>query len=149
MPTPTRELGDAYIEIDGSVVSEQGNKVALKDELQAEDATGFRADYEQTEYTLGKASIDVTLFLNFGTGSINALLGEIYRERKVVEVAIKPKKGLASIENPKWVLKAAKLGSNPREVTGPKKLLTVSVTFENAGQTGIEEITTSTEGEAE
>lgn len=149
MPVPTRELGDAFIEIDGVVLSEQGNKVAIKDELSAEDATGFRASYEQTEYTLGKASVDVTLFLNFGEGSINSLLGEIYRERKVVEVAIKPKKGLASKTNPKWILKEAKLGSNPREITGPKKLLTVSVTFANAGNAGIEEIATSKEGEAE
>lgn len=149
MPIPTRELGDAYIEIDGTVLSEQGNKVGIKDELSAEDATGFRASYEQTEYTLGKASIDVTLFLNFGAGSINALLGEIYRERKVVQVVIKPKKGKASAENPRWVLKEAKLGSNPREISGPKKLLTVSVTFTNAGNAGIEEITVPVEGEAE
>lgn len=149
MTLPTRELGDMCLEIDGTVVSEQASKGEVKRERQTEDATGMHAEYEQVVTTLGKGSIPVDLFLNFGEGSIEELLSKIFEEQETVEVTLRPKKGKASKENPKYRIKEAILTSAPISVPGPKKLLTVSVEFMNNGNSGIERITTSEEGESE
>jgi hypothetical protein len=149
MPIPTRELGDMCLEIDGTVVSEQASKGEVKREKNTEDATGMHAHDEVFVTTLGKASIPVDLFLNFGEGSIEALLNEIYEEEKVVEVCLRPKKGKASVTNPKYRMKEARLTSLPISISGPKKLLTVSVEFMNAGQSGVERLTTAAEGVSE
>lgn len=149
MTIPTRELGDMCLEIDGTIVSEQASKGEVKREKNTEDATGMHAESEQFVTTLGKSSIPVDLFLNFGEGSVEALLHEIFEEEKVVKVTLRPKKGKASKENPKYVMKEARLTSLPISIPGPKKLLTVSVEFVNAGQSGVERITTPEEGESE
>lgn len=149
MPIPTRELGDMCLEIDGVIVSEQARKGEVKREKNTEDATGMHAESEQLVTTLGKSSIPVDLFLNFGEGSIEALLNEIFEEDKVVAVTLRPKQGKASKENPKYQMKEAMLTSLPISIPGPKNLLTVSVEFVNAGKSGVERITTPTEGESE
>lgn len=149
MTIPARELGDMCLEIDGTVVSEQASKGEVKREKQTEDATGMHADYEQVVTTLGKASIPVDLFLNFGEGSIEALLSEIFEEEKIVEVTLRPKRGKASKTNPKYQIKEAILTSAPISIPGPKKLMTISVEFMNNGNSGVERITTPSEGESE
>lgn len=149
MTIPTRELGDMCLEIDGTVVSEQASKGEVKREQNTEDSTGMHAEFEQVVTTLGKASIPVDLFLNFGEGSVEELLNEIFTERKIVEVCLRPKKGKASVTNPKFRMKEARLTSLPISIQGPKKLMTVSVEFMNAGQSGVERLTSPAEGESE
>jgi hypothetical protein len=149
MTLPTRELGDMCLEIDGVVVSESCNKGEVKREKQTEDSTGMHADYETVVTTLGKASIPVTIFLNFGEGSIEELLSEIFEEAKTVEINFRPKKGLASETNPRFRMKEAILTSLPIPVAGPKKLMSVSVEFMNNGQSGVERIPTTEGGESE
>lgn len=149
MTLPTRELGDMCLEIDGSVVSENCNKGEVKREKQTEDSTGMHAEYESVVTTLGKASIPCTIFLNFGEGSIEELLSEIFEEDKTVEVVFRPKKGKASVTNPAFRIKEAILTSLPITVDGPKKLMSVSVEFMNNGQSGVERYTAPEAGESE
>lgn len=149
MTLPTRELGDMCLEIDGTVVSESCSKGEVKQELNTEDSTGMHAVNETVETTLGKASIPVTIFLNFGEGSIEELLSEIFEERKVVEIVFRPKKGKASVTNPGRRMKEAILTSLPISVEGPKKLMSVSVEFMNNGQSGVERYTAPEAGESE
>jgi hypothetical protein len=149
MTLPTRELGDMCLEIDGVVVSENCSKGEVKREKQTEDSTGMHADYETVVTTLGKASIPCMIFLNFGEGSIEELLSEIFEEAKTVEVKFRPKKGKASVTNPAFRMKEAILTSLPIPVEGPKKLMSVSVEFMNNGQSGVERLTVPAEGESE
>lgn len=149
MSVPIRELANAYIEIDGAVMSNQGNKVGIKREAEMQDATGFRAKMKQKVRGIPDAAIDMTLFLNFGEGSVNSVLAAIFNEEKEVQVAIKPKKGPASATNPKYVMKKCVLAGYPIELAGPKQVMSVSVTFENVGEEGIEEVLTPAGGEAE
>lgn len=149
MTLPTRELGDMCLVINGTVVSEQASKGEVKRERQTEDATGMHAKYEQVVTTLGKGSMPVDLFVNFGEGSIEELLSKIFENEEVVEVSLRPKKGKASVTNPRFRMKQAILTSAPIVIAGPKKLITVSVEFVNNGQSGVERLTTSEAGESE
>ena len=144
-----RELANAYVQVNGIVLSNQANKASIKREGEVMEATGFRAAYKQKVVGISDAGMDITFWLNYGASSVNEVLAPLYIENKTFEVAVKPKKGYASASNPLYLMKEAQLPALPIELPGPKQLLAVSVEFINLGESGIEEITVKRESEAE
>jgi hypothetical protein len=143
-----RTLINANITIDGTDVSNQGNKVVVHKERAELDGTGFQSEYEQTEPGLKKAAIEMTLFQSFGAGSVNTLLSKIEEEDKAVVVVVTPKEGVVSVDNPAFALLAGKMfGYNPVDGAGPGQLMTTDANFKNVGQEGIKELTTPKEVE--
>ncbi len=147
MATERTVITDAYVEVDGTELSNQGNKIVLKREKEVMDATGFRAKAKQKEGGIPDASMDITLFQGYKKGGVNSVLSSIWDEDKEVKVVIKWKKGKASEENPKYVM-TGKLFTFPLEGS-VNSIQTVECTFENTGESGIQELTTSEEGEKE
>lgn len=144
-----RELANAYVQVNGIVLSNQANKVSIKREGEVMEATGFRAAFKQKVVGISDAGMDITFWLNYGASSVNEALSALYSENKTFEVAVKPKKGYASTSNPLYLMKEAQLPALPIELPGPKQLLAVSVEFINLGESGIEELYAKREGEAE
>jgi hypothetical protein len=136
-----RTLINATIKIDGTDVSNQGNKVTVHKETAELDGTGFQSEFEQTEPGLKKAAIEMTLFQSFGTGSVNTLLSKIESEGKEVTVIVTPQSGVVSATNPAFALIAGKMfGYDPISGDGPGSLMTTDVAFKNVGQEGIKEL---------
>jgi hypothetical protein len=148
MPADREVIKNAFIEIDGTELSNQGNKITLKREKEVMDATGYRAKSKQKATGIPDSAIEMTLFMSYGEGGLDSVLEPIFEDDKEVEVVIKFKKGPASADNPKYTMTGI-LPSYPLSSDGPGQLQTVDVTFENTGEDGIVPSHTPAEGEAE
>lgn len=141
-------IRDAFIEIDGTELSNQGNKITVKREKEVMDATGYRAKSKQKATGIPDSSIEMTLFMTYGAGGVNSVLAPIFNEDKEVEVVVKFKKGKASADNPRYSMTGI-LPNFPITSDGPGSLQTVDLTFENVGEDGVEESETPVAEEAE
>lgn len=143
-----RVMINATIIINGTNVSNQGNKVTVEKTTAENDGTGFQSDFEQTEPGLKSASIPMTLFQSYGPGSINSLIGGIEDSGEPAIIVVTPKDDVVSATNPAFVLKEGKpFGYNPVDGSAPGSLITTDVTFKNVGQEGIVELVTPKEVE--
>jgi hypothetical protein len=136
-----RTLINASIKINGTDVSNQGNKVVVKLDKDELDGTGFQSKFKQTEPGLADAAIEMTLFQTFGEGSVNTLLAKQFSEDEDSIVVVTPKEGVVSKDNPAFVLKKGKsFGYEPVGGDGPGQLMTTDVAFKNTGQEGVVEL---------
>jgi hypothetical protein len=143
-----RVMIDATIIINGTNVSNQGNKVLVEESTAENDGTGFQTEFEQTEPGLKSGSIPMTLFQSYGPGSINTLLRGITSSGEPAIVVVTPKDEAVSATNPAFVMPKGKpFGYNPVDGSAPGSLITTDVTFKNVGQEGIVEMVTPKEVE--
>jgi hypothetical protein len=143
-----RVMINATIIINGTNVSNQGNKVVVGKTTAENDGTGFQSEFEQTEPGLKGASVEMTLFQSYGVGSVNSLLSGIEESDEPAIVVVTPKDEVVSAGNPAFVLKQGKMfGYNPVDGSAPGSLVTTDVTFKNVGQEGVVELTTPKEVE--
>lgn len=143
-----RTLINAGITVNGTDVSNQGNKVTVNMSADELDGTGFQTEFKQTEPGLKDAGIDMTLFQTFGVGSVNSLLRDLFSTGEEAVVVVTPNEGVVMASNPAFCLKQGKMfGYNPVNGDGPGQLMTTDVSFKNVGQEGVVELTTPKEVE--
>lgn len=129
-------LRDARIEINGVVLSDHANQVEVPSEKEEQDVTGFGATSREIQLGLGDASISMTLFQDFATGSVHATLWPIHRDGTAVVVKVRKSSAAISATNPEWTMTGVLPAYTPLS-GGVGEPSTIEATFRNASQAGI------------
>lgn len=129
-------LRDCVISIDGVDLSDHASSVTVNSEKDDIDLTSFGNAYHVHGVGLGDASIEIDFFQDFGAASVHATLGPIYDAAEAVQIIIKPTEAAVSATNPAitmdgLLMSYTPLGGSVGEAS------TMSVTFQNGGDTGI------------
>jgi hypothetical protein len=144
MPNPNPQvLTDAYIAVYGgslsgtTVLSNWGNKIALTDEADQTEVTGFSSSgYRSYIQGLKKAEIAASFFQDFGANAIDQTLQPLYASGGTFTVEVRPTEQAVSATNPSYKMVARLYAWSPLngavgDASG------VDVTFENAGTAGL------------
>lgn len=129
-------LLNAFIEVNGSEVSDHSNKVTVTSSKDEQDTTAFGAKSKQTLLGLGDGSIAIDLFQDFDAGSVDATMWPIHDAGSEVVVVVKPENAPVSETNPSYTMTGVLPSYTPLDgqVGQASK---VSVTFKNSGDSGI------------
>jgi hypothetical protein len=129
-------LTDAYISVNGVVLSDHGNAVTVEDNRDQVDVTAFGATNKAYGKGLGDAKITVKFFQDFAAGKVHATLQPLIGSSSGVTVEVRPTSGARSATNPAAVMTALLFNYNfldgsIGEASG------ISAEFVNASQSGI------------
>lgn len=134
-------LKDVVVRVDAVNLSARASRVTINSSRDLVDSTTFGAEYRQNEVGLGDASIDVTFQQDFDPASVDATLWPLHTAGSHFRVQISPRSGAVSPTNPTYIMEEAVLPSYTPLSGGAGDLSTVDVSFQNAGQRGIERVT--------
>ena len=129
-------LTDAYVSINGVVLSDHGNSVTVVDNRESKDITAFGATSKAVAKGLGDASISVKLFQDFAAGKTHATLQPLIGSTTPVNVEVRATSGARSATNPAALLSALLMTYNmlDGDVGEPSE---ITAEFVNASQTGM------------
>jgi len=104
-------LKDAYIAINGTVVSNLASSCELTDEAEQIDFTGFSTNgYREIGPGLKTAEINVTFFSDFAAAGVNSginnIIQPIYSSGGTCGIEIRPTSAAVSATNPKGTMLA-------------------------------------------
>lgn len=133
-------LTDAYVSINGVVLSDHANQVTLNDQRDQVDVTAFGATNKAYAKGLGDASMSVTMFQDFASGKTHATLQPLIGSSTPVTVEVRKSSGARSATNPAWVMSAL-LFNYPMLAGSIGEASTLDLEFTNASQTGIQYLT--------
>lgn len=138
---PKYVLKDAYIAINGTVVSNLANSCQLEDTADEIDFTGFSsAGYKEIGQGLKDATITCTFFSDFAAAGvntgINAILQPLYASGGTFSVEIRPTSLAVSSTNPKATM-TARLYSYSGISGAVGEASTFDAAFRNAGTAGV------------
>lgn len=139
---PKYVVKDAIIEIDDIDLSARASRATVTSSKALVDSTTFGADYRENVVGLGDASIAVTFQQDFDTAQTDATLWPIHSAGRTCRVRVIPTSGAISETNPAYVMEAALIPDYTPLNGSVGDLSTVDVTFQNAGQRGVERVTT-------
>lgn len=130
-------LTDAYIIVNGVVLSDHGNQVTVTDSRDQVDTTGFGATNKSYSKGLGDAKISVQFLQDFSASKVHATLQPLIGNTAGFPVEVRPTSAARSATNPAFYLALANLF----EYTGLDGSIgdasTVPVDFLNAGPAGM------------
>jgi len=133
-------LTDAYILINGVVLSDHANSVTVNDERDPVEITAFGAVNKAYIKGLGDATIEVTMFQDFAAGKVHATLQPLVGSTTPFTIEIRPTSLARSATNPAAVMTALLMNYNMLDGdVGDASEITA--TFQNASQTGISYLT--------
>jgi len=134
-------LTDVSVEIDGTAVADHCSAVAMEDSAEEVDVTGFGGNgYREFMQGLKDATITLTLFQDFASGSVHSVLKDLYESGDAVELVLRPTSAPVSEENPEAHM-TARLFSYSGINGSVGEASTIEATFRNAGD-GITWVTT-------
>lgn len=128
---------NAYIAIGGTSYSDHANSLTITDEAERIDFTSFSANgYREFGQGLRDASIEVTFFQDFASGSIHQALQPLYASGTTFAVEVRPVNAAVSATNPSGTMLAR---MNSYSGFGGKvgDASEVEVKFDNAGTLGL------------
>lgn len=129
-------LTDVSIVVNGVTLSDHANKVTISSKKDLVEVTSFGASYKSNLLGLGDASIAVDFFQDYAASSIDATLWPLHAAGTVFTVVIMPTSSGVSATNPSYTMSAVLPEFDPLDgKIGDASM--ASVTFQNAGQTGI------------
>ena len=129
-------LTDAYISVNGVVLSDHGNNVTVEDTREQVDFTAFGATSKVYGKGLGDATITVQFFQDFAAGEVHATLQPLISSTTPVTVEVRATSAARSATNPGIVMSALLFTYTPLSGSiGEASVM--SATFTNASQTGI------------
>jgi hypothetical protein len=130
-------LRDAYIAINGTVVSNYASSVELADDADDIDFTGFSsAGYKEIGQGLKDATITCTFFSDFAAGGINGIIQPLYASGGTFGVEVRPTSAAVSATNPKATM-TARIYSYSGIAGGVGDASTFDAAFRNAGTAGL------------
>jgi len=98
-------LKDAYIAINGTVISNFASSVELEDTADEIDFTGFSTNgYKEIGQGLKDATITCTFFSDFAAGSVNSIIQPLYASGGTFAVEIRPTSAAVSATDRKSVV---------------------------------------------
>jgi hypothetical protein len=96
---------DASITVNGVNLSDHANQVTVEDSAAEVDLTGFTsAGYSEFGQGLKDASITVTFFQDYASGSVDATLATLYSGGSAGTVVVKPTSATVSGTNPTYTM---------------------------------------------
>lgn len=138
---PKFVLRDTQVVIDRTNLSNRSNTVNVTKEDEELDSTAFTAKSRQREKGIPDASIAATFFQDFGAGSTHQVLNSVHKSADPVPVLVIPTDAEVSETNPAFLMREAHMFGYTPLGGSVGELSTTEVTFQNAGEDGIEEIT--------
>ena len=134
-------LKDAYIAINGTVVSNLASSCELEDTADEIDFTGFSsAGYREIGQGLKDATITVTFFSDFAAAGVNTginnIIQPIYASGGTCGIEIRPTSAAASATNPKGTM-LARVFSYSGIAGAVGDASTFDCAFRNAGTAGL------------
>lgn len=129
-------LTDAYISVNGVVLSDHANQVSIEDNRAEVDITAFGATSKAITKGLGDAKITVTFFQDYAAGKVHATLQPLIASTTPVTVEVRATSAARSATNPGHVLSALLMNYQPLNGSiGDAS--TMQAEFTNASQTGM------------
>lgn len=137
---PKQVLRDVVVEVNGVALSDHASSVTINSEADLVETTAFGATYKSNLMGMRDGTIEVTFYQDFDAASVDATLWPLHNANTVFPVVIRPTSGVVSATNPSYRMAEAVLpGFNP--LSGDVgEASTTDVTFQNAGQAGIERL---------
>lgn len=129
-------LTDAYIAVNGVVLSDHGNSVTVEDTRDAVDITAFGATSKATTKGLGDAKITVQFFQDFASGKVHATLQPLIGSTTPVTVEVRATSAARSATNPAALMSGLLMNYNMLS-GGIGEASTISAEFVNGSQAGM------------
>lgn len=138
MPTGKHPLRNAYIAINGTAVSDHASSLEIDDTADEIDFTSFSPNgYKEIGQGLKTATISVTFFQDYNSGSIHQILQPLYASGGTFTVSVRPDAAAAvSATNPGGTM-IARIYSYPGLAGAVGEANTFDATFSNAGTAGL------------
>lgn len=136
-----RVLRDVTVEVDGSDLSDHFSAITVEDSAADVDGTAFGSQYTQTMKGMRTAQITGTVQQDFDAGSVNSVLGPLNDQDAPFKVIVKPTAAAVSATNPAFVLPESQLLGYTPLAGSVGDLSTTDITFSNAGDQGVVEVT--------
>lgn len=134
---------DAYISVNGTVLSDHANQITIEDSAEEVDITGFTpAGYREFAQGLKDVTITATFQQDYAAGSVDAILSAMYSASGTVAgtVVVKPTSATVSSTNPTYTL-VSKLYSYGPLAGAVGDALVVEATFRHSGTAGLQRAT--------
>lgn len=130
-------LLDCVISVNGVTLSDHADSVTITSSKDLQEITAFGASYKSNLVGLGDATMEVEFQQDFAAASVDATLWPLHSASTVFSVEVRPTSAAVSATNPKYTMAAAVLPEFTPLAGGVGEVSKTSVTFQNAGQTGI------------
>lgn len=130
-------LTDATILVNSVNLSDHATSVTIMSGKDLQETTAFGATYKSNLLGLGDATIEVEFQQDFAAASVDATLWPLHNASTVFPIEVRPTSAPASATNPKYTMASAILPEFTPLAGGVGEVSMSSVTFQNAGQTGI------------
>lgn len=129
-------LTDAYVSINGVVLSDHARRVTTVDNRDSVDVTAFGATNKTIAKGLGDGTITVELYQDFAAAKTHATLQPLISSSTPFTVEVRPTSAARSATNPAILMTA--LLMNYSGLDGSVgEASTITAEFQNASQTGI------------
>lgn len=93
-------LVDAYVAVNGVILSDHANSVTVEDTRDSVDITAFGATSKAVTKGLGDAKITVQFFQDFAAGKVHATLQPLIGSTTGVTIEVRATSGARSATNP-------------------------------------------------
>jgi hypothetical protein len=133
-------LTDAFVLINGVNLSDHGSHIEVTSEKDEVDLTAFGATSKVIGLGLGDGNMAFTFFQDFAAGSVDATLQPIHSAATSVVIEVRPTSAARSATNPAYTMTGV-LPSYQGLNGDVGEASTISATFRNASQVGIQRLT--------
>jgi hypothetical protein len=131
-------LTDAYISVNGTAISDHASAVTVEQTAEDVDLTSFGpSGYREFGTGFKDATINTTVFTDFSSGSIDAMIYPIYASNGTCSVVVKPTSSTTSATNPSYTLAPARINAYNPIAGGVGDASTTELVFRNAGTAGV------------
>jgi hypothetical protein len=105
-------LTDAYVAVNGVVLSDHSNSVTVEDTRDPVDITAFGATSKATTKGLGDAKISVQFFQDFAASKVHATLQPLISSTTPVTIEVRATSSARSATNPAAVMSGLLMNYN-------------------------------------
>lgn len=138
-------LRDVQIEVDGVDLSDHFSAITVEDSAADVDGTAFGSVYIQTLKGQRTAQVTGTVQQDFDAASVNATLNPLNDQDAPFKVIVIPAASAVAVDNPAFVMPDAQLLGYSPLAGSVGDLSTTDITFSNAGDQGVVQVTSPTD----
>lgn len=129
-------LTDAYVAVNGVVLSDHANQVQVEDTRDSVDITAFGATSKAVTKGLGDAKITVTFFQDFAASKVHATLQPLIGSTTGVTIEVRATSAARSSTNPAALMTGLLMNYNMLN-GGVGDASTIQAEFTNSSQSGM------------
>lgn len=129
-------LTDAYVAVNGVVLSDHANQVQVEDTRDSVDITAFGATSKAVTKGLGDAKITVTFFQDFAASKVHATLQPLIGSTTGVTIEVRATSAARSATNPAALMTGLLMNYNMLN-GGVGDASTIQAEFTNSSQAGM------------